>query len=285
MLKRFFARFFAGLFVLVSLLIPVAVHAATSIFTETLVYDDFDTVESRPAEGAYWYLINWTDFGPVLGNYGDSTSLTAEAEDGVTYASLANHPDATPGNYASAELAERYFLADPPEEANWSPTPGHPIVYEVRARWSEVYVNGSAVGTSGFWLWNSPVTPFELLPTKSFGFIWSQEGTAFNMSGLNATVIRGPKVPVPVYSKPVTGIDITDWNTYKVVWSAGPGTNETLTFYVNDVEIGSHITRPLGSLSVEVWNDNQQSTTTGTTYHNPPTTQAMDIDYLRVERQ
>ena len=203
----------------------------------------------------------------------------------MTFARLATYPDATPGSYNNAELAERFFLADPPEAANWSPTPGHPIVYTVRARWSEDYVNGSAVGTTGFWLWNSPITYTEVLPVKAIGFTWSMPGTQFNFGGLNATVVRGPQMSVPVTSKPVTGIDMTAWNTFKVVWSSGPGKNETLTFYVNDVEIARSVTTPLGSLSVEVWNDNQQSTTSGQIFHNPTSTQAMDIDYLRVERQ
>ena len=69
---------FAGLFVLVSLLIPftvpAAAHAAASIFTNTLVYDDFDTLTVRPDDGAYWYAINWGDYGPTLGSYGDASS-------------------------------------------------------------------------------------------------------------------------------------------------------------------------------------------------------------------
>jgi hypothetical protein len=280
-------KVFVVLIALVLLLLPVAAYAATATYSSTLVFDDFDTLVPRPDAGSYWYVINWGDFGPTLGYYGDSSSVTPESEGGVTFARLSQHPDASPGNYANAELAERYFLEDPPQDGNWAPAPGHPVVYEVRARWSDDYTTtgGTAVGTSGFWLWNSPVTPIGLIPTKSFGFMWSQPGTAYNLGGLTAVIIRGPQRPVPVFSQSISGVDMTDWNTYKVVWSSSPGPNETLTFYINDVEVASHVTTPLGNLSVEIWNDNQLSNATTTTFQNPPSTQSIEIDYVLVEKQ
>src|SRR5687768_3871807 len=97
----------AGVFALVALLIPLAAHAAASIYTENLVYDDFDTLVFHPDPVAYWHVLNWGDAGPIEGSYGDSSSVTAESEDGVTFARLALYPDATPGNYTNTEISEQ----------------------------------------------------------------------------------------------------------------------------------------------------------------------------------
>lgn len=268
------------------MLIPVAVMAAAPIYSSTLVFDDFDTLPLRPDPAAYWHVLNSGDNWQEADYDSDSTSVTVQTEDGTSFVSLANHPDATPGNYANAELAELWTGQQALQPGNWSPTKGHPVTFEVRARWSEDYTltGGTAVGTSGIWLWNSPVGTTGVAPTTSFGWIWAQPGTAFNMGGLNMSIIRGQVVSAPVYSKPVTGIDMNEWNTFTIVWSAGPGPNETLVYSINGVEVGRHITKPLGSLSVEIWNDNQVSTTTGITFHNPPSTQTMDIDYIRIEQ-
>lgn len=282
-----FKKAMAVSLILVTLLIPVAVYAAAATYSSTLVFDDFDTLPLHSA-GGYWYILNWGDFGQVQGYAADSSSVSAGSQGSTTYASLAQHPDATPGSYSNAEIAELLTGAQAGQPGNWAPSQGHPIVFEARVRWSSQYTTtgGTAVGTSGLWLWNSPVGTTGIAPTTSFGFIWAQPGTAFNMGGLNASIIRGERISAPVYSRAVSGIDMTQWNTFKVIWSKGPGPNETLYFYVNGVQVASHaVTTPLGSLSVETWNDNQLSTTSGVFFGKPAATQSMDIDYIRIEKQ
>lgn len=263
-------------FVIVLVIAMFAMVANASVFSTNLVEDNFDSLNL----GEYWYVLNWDGDQVTQGYYGGASSVTAE--DGSLV--LAVYPDSTPGDYSNAELAERLTGQSAELPGKWSPSPGHPVVFEVRARWSSQYADNSAVGTSGFWLWNSPITGLGYGDTEAFGFSWSMLGTGYNMAGLKASIIRGFP-PHPVFSAPVQ-IDVTEWNVFKVVWAVGPGGNEVLTFFVNDIQIGHQaITPTMGSLTVEVWNDNQLAGPAGLSYPNPSSTQMMFLDYIKVEKQ
>lgn len=268
------------------LTVPRLAQAANSIFSGSLVFDDFDFLHLRPNPQAYWYILNWGD-GQVFSDfYGPSSSVTAENEGEITFARLAIHPDATPGDYSNAEIAERNTGSASQEPGQWSPDFNHPVVFENRVRWSPQYkadASGSAVGTNGIWLWNSPIVGEVYGPTKAFGFNWSMSGTGFNLVGLSATVVRGT-IPVVVYRQQITNVDMNDWVDLKVVWSRHTFETEKLEFYVNNSLIGISITPSLGKLTVETWNDNQLSSFAGRSFPNPASDQMMDIDFIRVER-
>lgn len=287
----------AVMMMLVMSLFASSVHADGPIFTESLVYDSFDSFTFRPDPGSYWYLLNYGDAQIWDDQYcGDATCFTLMNENNTSFARMSLYPDSTPGFYNNVELAERNTGFASQEPGKWYPESNHPVVVEARVRWSEHYNNDGtgAVGSNGVWLWNSPIfypDPNDLSngvygPTEAFGFSWSMENNAF-IQGLAAGVVRGEAVPALVYTQPLPDVYMQDWVVLKMVWSKHQNNTQRIQFFVNGEEVGTHdvITPDLTPLTVEIWQDNQQFTlSSGTFFHSPEEEQYFDLDYVKVEK-
>ena len=270
---------------------------AATIVGPNYVYDNFSKVEVK-AEGdfdndPYWWVIAGGDDGPIPRNCSDAACVTGKRQGGTRFADLSLTPDATPGNYTVAEISELRTGFSYGAPTQWAPTPGHPVILNTRARFGDNYGpqgTGGAVGSAGVWLWNSPMDfmQFQFYPVDAIGFDWV-ESTSIMGAGLNMTVFQGT---YPVYRQQVPAwVDPGDWNSYTLVWNvAGNGTQSVL-FFVNAALTGmSTLPTPMGSLSVETWNDNQVPTGIDEQgapiieFHNPTAEQSFQMDSLALAK-
>ncbi len=261
------------------------------------LYDDFASLPLKPDPAAQWWIINWGSDGTnqtyVIDSYcGDSTCVTAESESGTTFARLAQLPTQVEGFYYNAELAELQTGVSSGVPTQWNPTEGHPVVMEVRARFSDDYEidgNGGGIGSAGFWLWNSAVDFND--PTGSI----LQDGIGFNWSPFNSGYVQGMTANVfddsaPVATRQVRHINLQDWNTYRIEWSVNAGGIQFVWLYINDmVVLVTPLLNPMSNMSVEVWNDNQRVVVDETGFHivvEPvQSEQYMDIDYINLVKE
>lgn len=287
-IHKYFTSIIGISFVTLSLFAVVNPIAAATV-TEDSVYDNFSTLSLKPDADAYWWVLNWGDDLVNEGYYGDASSVTQVTEGSTSYIDLKLTPDATPGYYTNAEVAELHTGYAYGEEAKWLPEYGSPVVVEARVRWVGDFNqdgSGDAVGTSGIWLWNSPadLTNGVFNPLTSMGFSWNNDDALY-AKGLAGTVVRS-SIPVSI-KKPSFSVNMDGWVDLKMVWSEHWLGYQTVCFYVNGKYVGTDvllipITNPL---SVEIWSDNQTYKLTGTTYENPTEDQSFQVDYVRVSQQ
>ena len=163
---------------------------------------------------------------------------------------------------------------------------------EARIRWSpnhDVSGGGGAQGSSGVWLWNSPVDmeAEDYADFQALGISWTTEDSAV-LKGVKAAVVwTTPYGPYPVWSAgPRRAVDLQEWNDFDMIWSEGRSGGQTVEFSLNSKALGTaRLKQPFGALSLEMWSDNQVPTQTGIDYRNPTAGQAFEVDHIEVERR
>ncbi len=282
--------------VLLALLVATVPVWATVVGPHS-VFDDFDEVvvkdPSNTSDVPYWWIIQNGDLGQYYAACGDASCVTAMHEHHTTFARLQLQPDATPNDFISSEISELrtgYSYG----QGRWLPTPDHPVVATARVRFSPNYHadgSGGAVGSAGFWLYNSYIDfPNQTLqPITSLGFGWGEQGTSGGaLEGLRVMVLQDS---VPVYNKTVRPtVDMSQWMTWKMVWSASDNGKQEVRFWVDDKPVGHVVLHdPLPALSITFWSDNQFATvlngSLSVEYHNPIANQNFDIDMVKVRQQ
>lgn len=269
--------------------------AARAGVDEQRLSDGFKTIRQQPA--GPWYVINWGSEGGQPQRWegrecGSDSCVRALSRGGDRFARLSVTPSESPGFYVNAELAERStgYAADEP--GTWEPSPGHPILLEAEVRWSpnhEVDGGGGAQGSSGIWLWNSPVDLYAqgYADFQAIGLSWTSEGSAV-LEGVEASVVRTtPYGPLPVWSSaPRRPVDLQEWNEFGMLWSEDRSGRQTVRFSLNGESLGkASLEEPFGALSLELWSDNQVPTAQGIEYRNPTSEQAFDVDRIEVKQR
>ncbi len=261
------------------------------------VFDSFDEVVVKdPGDtdlDPYWWIIQNGDLGQYYALCGDASCTAALNENGTTFARLQLQPDATPGDLIVSEISELrtgYSYG----QGRWLPTPDHPVIATARVRFSSNYLedgSGGAIGTAGFWLYNSYIDfPNQTLqPVTALGFSWCEEGAGDGeLEGLRAMVLHDG---VSVYNKTVRpAVDMSEWMTWKMEWSASQNGKQDIRFWVNDKPVGHVVLHdPLPILSITFWADNQFALDPSDPFliefHNPPTNQHFDIDSVDVHQE
>jgi hypothetical protein len=100
-------------------------------------------------------------------------------------------------------------------------------------------------GTKGWGFWNA-----NMGAVSSVWFWWASEETVAAYRGFRAIVaIDG----VPVYNIAISGIDITQWHTYRVARDI-----KKAYFFVDEVQVGYYFgTMPTETMRIETWIDNR----------------------------
>lgn len=258
------------------------------------LYDDFNSLPAvNPDNGGNWWVLNTGLLDSqyyVYNDYcGDGTCVLAKSDSGTTYASLEQYTTETPGNYYDAELAEEhtgFFYGQP---TVWNPSPGEPVTMETRVRWSANHQpdgSGGAVGSSGIWLWNSPIdyVNFAVYPQDGIGFNWVNKDSSF-APGLSMGMVNDS---FPVFQLPLNTLNMQDWNTFKFVWSVDAVSGlQFVDLYVNEGYRGHHpLLSPMHDLSVEMWSDNQMPVDMAGTigFFQPTATQTFEVDSISVSK-
>lgn len=267
----------------------------------TFVVDAFNKLRIRPNPKAYWWLEH-------IGNENGVQTLAREVECAmqscITIESegwnkflrlemLANNNVDILTLVNFSENLDNYDNPTPGSlPGSWSPTLGHPVVFETKMRFSPnmgIDGSGGAVGAAGIWLWTNPFSqgvanPYEIYDGIGFNWTYSFEG-AF-ITGMNATVA---KQAFPFYQYPITSINPSNWNTYKIIWSQTDAAgNQRVDFYINGSFLSTvNLTSGVLStqnLSLEVWVDNQKLDSTGIHRIAVPEDQYMDLDYVLISK-
>ncbi len=285
-----------SIFVVLLALLAATMPVWATVVGPHSVFDNFDEVvvkdPSNTSDVPYWWIIQNGDLGQYYASCGDASCVTAMQEHHTTFARLQLQPDATPNDFISSEISELrtgYSYG----QGRWLPTPGHPVIATARVRFSPSYhVDGSggAVGSAGFWLYNSYIDfPNQTIqPIKSLGFGWGEQGTSGGaLEGLRTMVLQDS---VPVYNNPVNPeVDMSDWMMWQMIWSATRNGKQEVLFLVNGWPAGHVVLQdPLPALSITFWSDNQFATfldgSLSVEYHNPSANQNFDIDWVRVNQ-
>lgn len=266
----------------------VGINSVFDTFDEVIVKDPGDT-DLDP----YWWIIQNGDLGQYYALCGDASCTSALSENGTTFARLQLQPDATPGNLTISEISE-LRTGYSSGQGVWLPTPDHPVIATARVRFSPNYVedgSGEAVGSAGFWLYNSYIDfPNQTLqPIKALGLAWGEAGSgAGDFDGLHVMVLRDN---VAVYNKTVRpAVDMSDWMTWQMKWSAGANGKQDIRFWVDDKPVGHVVLHdPLPALSLTFWIDNQfvqdLSDPLSAEFHNPAADQYFDIDSVEIYQE
>ncbi len=96
---------------------------------------------------------------------------------------------------------------------------------------------GDAVGTSGIWLWNSPLeyATMTFHSPIALGFSWVSDGSSM-AQGLNG-VVMVQNIPV-VVKKPAFDVNMEEWVTVKIEWAKDADGQQRVDFWINDQSIG-----------------------------------------------
>jgi hypothetical protein len=272
--------------VAVVLLALVAMPAAAGGQPD-IVFDNFDVVQIKQPDNTgddpYWWIIQ---------NGGEQQYYATEKVGKTTFARLRLFHDTTPGDYVSSEISEMRTGYSYGLPARWLPVVGHPVVAVARVRFSPNYHqdgSGGAVGSAGFWLWNSYVdlVTQTMHPVTSLGFSWAEQGSVGGYSGLGMSVVQDT---YPVYVQPVTRtVRMNDWMLWTMVWSVDSAGAQSVRYWIDGHLVGeTTLDSPLPALSITLWNDNQYPTiledgSLTVAYHNP-SNQRFDIDMVAVAR-
>jgi hypothetical protein len=269
--------------------LPIKAQAA--ITGQNFLLESFNQLRLKPAVNGEWWVINNGDENGYPqrweANCGDASCTTAERERGVSLARLKLTPDATPGFYTGTEISEYETGFAYGVPGKWVPTYGHPVIVSVRLKWSSNFNadgSGGAIGTSGFWLWNSPIDiPNQAInPQDGIGFNWIEQGSAM-LPGLQASVLN---YSYPVYSAvPTNPVNMQNWNLFTFIWSVDQNGVQSVTHLINTENLGTYnLDMPLGPMSLTIWHDNQFPTWEGIEVHNPTSNQSMDVDLVTIAR-
>ncbi|HSD85601.1 MAG TPA: hypothetical protein VLG46_17195 [Anaerolineae bacterium] len=285
--------------VVIALLLALSLPVGATVVGANSVFDTFNEVVVKDPSDTdldpYWWIIQNGEAGQFYQLCSDdSVACTqAEEENGTTFARLRLWPDATPGHFICSEISELrtgYSYG----QGVWLPTPDHPVIATARVRFSPNYLedgSGGAVGTAGFWLYNSYIDfpNMTLQPMTALGFAWGEEGSSGgDFEGLRVMVLRDS---VSLYQKTIRpAVDMSAWLTWKMKWSAGSNGKQDVRFWVDDKPVGHVILHdPLPALSLTFWIDNQfaleLSNPPLVEYHNPITDQYFDIDSVEIHQE
>jgi hypothetical protein len=257
---------------------------ADAIVLPHFVFDSFDSLPLKPDSDAYWWVINSGD-ERILGNYGDASYVVKGRQGWNSFVKLALTPDSTPGNYTTAEVSEYETGYSYGVPGKWLPTYGHPVIMSVRAKWSGNFSpdgTGGAVGSSGFWLWNSPVDiPNQTVQYQDgIGFHWVESGPLLP-SGLQGTAISYSWPFASVF--PQRPVNMQNWNLYTMIWSADRDGNQSTRYFINGQDLGTiEIPQPYAALTFTAWHDNQVPTWEGVVFNNPTVEQSMMMDFVTI---
>ena len=289
------------IFVTILFISSFLVLGATQVSADR-VLDEFKKIEFKQFgdtdEDPYWWIINNGDQGQHYEGCSDAACVLAEKGPGGNtdekekfYARLQLLPDQTPGFYTGAEISEAQTGYAYGQPAKWYPSVGHPVTATTRVRFSGNYHQdggGGAVGSAGFWLWNSPADfiNLEFHPATALGFIWVEDEALIG-DGLRMIVLQDDDYS---HNEPVTiPLDLTQWTDWKIIWSVDENEQQTLQFFIDDTLVGqTTLTTPLPALSITLWNDNQYPALLNgeytIEYHPASATQNFDIAYVEVSR-
>jgi len=280
----------------VVLLALVAVPVAAANSQPDIVFDNFNVVRIKQPDNTsnnpYWWIIQNGDNQQYYATCGEASCTTAERERKTTFARLRLFHDPTPDDYVSSEISEMRTGYSYGQPARWLPIVDHPVVAVARVRFSPNYHqdgSGGAVGSAGFWLWNSYVDLVNqtMHPVTSLGFSWAEQGSVGGYSGLGMSVVKDT---YPVYVQPVTKtVRMSDWMLWTMVWSVDSAGTQSVRYWIDGRQVGeTTLASPLPALSITFWNDNQYPTlledgTLIVAYHNP-SDQRFEIDMVTVAR-
>ena len=253
-------------------------------------FDDFDQILLKPDPEAHWWIRNHADNMIAEEQLcGNDSCIQAQQTDAVSFAEFTLFPDAEPGDYTNAEIAELQSGYAYGQAGNWLPEVGQPIILEARVSWrGDFHQDGSgrAVGTSGVWLWNSPPDYANMTFHSLFalGFSWASDDCTVGQ-GL-AGVIMVQNIPV-VIEKPSFEVDMQDWVDLRIEWQKDSGGQQRVEFWINGRFVGADIVpMPIDqALSLEIWHDNQAYKLMSIDFQNPVETQSFLVDYLRIYQE
>lgn len=256
---------------------------ALGFTNSNLLIENFNNFEIKAeSEDAPLYGIVWGDEGRVEGRQNFPASIVDYQNQFNGYTGLTLSPaDSNGETFFLAELADINTGFDRPDTDYWYPENGGKVVLRARMKLSDDYANGTAVGSAGIWLWNSPfcfTCEQDYIPAESIGFSWNGFDSA--LPGFHLDVVQGN---YPVYYSP-QDFDYTSWNNYKLVWMADEQGAQSVEYYINGDLVGStDLTTPLSPLNLEMWVDNQYYAYDGSiAYQSVPDEQQMLIDFVSV---
>src|SRR6185369_2094684 len=167
-----------------TVVVMTSVISSTVLADSPKILDNFNNIYLKPDSKANWWIINW---GANPAGYQDRTEgLTGSAssaelvrddahDDNFLRTSL--FPQSVPGFFNNVDVAELHTGFPSEGIGQWTPTVGHPVTLESSVRWGANFQadgSGSARGTSGIWLWNSP---FDF---SNYNINTVQKGIGFN---------------------------------------------------------------------------------------------------------
>ncbi len=217
--------------------------------------DDFNGPDLNPI----WDFINLNGKGivthpPVV------HAANAEIIDGKMVLSVMHDPDfdnEDPKWHPGQAAAERYNNAYVIGFHGYSPTPTEDIVIETRYA-----VTQDFHGSTGIWFEEQdtfdPNTGVMTKPFRSFGvsYLGPQSKTPFNGNQLEAVVGF-----VPVCTRRIDNhLDVTQYNTYKMVWSLVDEKKMKVDLFINDQFVQNCVFPSFYAGEIQLWADNYRIT-------------------------
>jgi hypothetical protein len=254
------------------------------------LFDNFFSLPNKATDpSANWYVIQTGNGGQTYDYVTPGSSSTLSGRGLNKSAKLSVTPDDVVADYQNAELSDVNTGWVFGSELPWKPTMHHPVILNAKVKWGSNYNldgSGGAVGSSGLWMWNVPVdyAGGELHPMDAFGINWATQGSAMG-EGLNVMTLQSSW---PVSMKSVAAelptFDMQEWNDLKIIWrqtnSAGA---QEVKMYLNNTLVDTvALEYPMGSLAVQMWNDNQLYSWEGPIMQDPVETQDFFVDNVRV---
>lgn len=295
------------------LVLPTTISASSNKVKEKFNHSIGIVDQSKPWD--YWYetlisadaqgFFKQENLNQAL-ECNNAVCITTEKDHGDHFARLALNPQQYPGNVNIAQLSEQRDAFSYNAAHRWFPTDGNPVTMETRMRFSPNFHadgTGGAIGTTIVELWNAP--DYYLDPTADItrdnsgfrthfentfvmGFTWTDPATLGGLfKGFKATVTDQPGLPTASFD--LSSVNINDWFTGKIVWSADSTGAQTISFYIDNVLVGeNHPAVPMPPLTVNIIQDNAQVTfgPGGIVYvrANPTAPQYLDIDRITIEQ-
>lgn len=242
-----------------------------------------------------WYVIAYDNQTRILDDLcGETYCATFESENYFNkFLRFHLLPAGVAETYHDIEIHTSPF-DEPWNGGPYTPAVGHPVVFQSRVRADSGYQadgSGAAIGTWGLGLHNNAfgtTGPSGQLDSISFQWLQDEFVDFFNMDGFTG-VAANNNFPMAVV-RPAS-INLQQWNTLKLVWSALPSGDQTVEYFVNGTSIGTVTLlaasgQTLSGLNAYAWQDNQIYVLgpTGVTLSRPVPTyeQTLDIDYVLI---
>jgi len=273
--------------VLAVTLMPVSTAKASGF---DYLYEPFDELNFQPVDpDAYWWVTNSGEEGgyPMLWNdlNGNGSSVSIEKQGRWnSYADLSLLTTTTEGYYTNAEISETPsgFAYN---QGKWNPEYRHPVLLRTKVRWDGDFNtdgSGDAIGSSGVWLWNSPMDymTYEFYPIDAMGISWNNDGSAL-VPGLNSLVMQQDW---PVHVGTPTVSDMGNWLNFTMLWNEDANGNQSVQQWVNGQYLGKvDLAAPIDEgLAVQIWHDNQTYNYEGVLLETPVEDQSFQVDYLAI---